>query len=705
MVLLSKINFLIIVFCFLLQYITLTNYISLKIRAVDDCLRYINISNQIVLNFSEQNKDENCDYTYLNKGPCNANDWEKYAPDDFLIKDYEYELKTGIEITFEDFFREQGYMAIDVYFNEYLIKYTDQIFWECKNCYNNKSEIGKFDFGPEEMWRDGISQTFEDAFKFHPTNKSDQPQECVPNFYTFIFKIDDITELYKGGINGPFEIITDYYAFGNESQIIIENKVNYSRYDEELELELINFKQDDIIYAKSNISNSTLSYKNDNNNFIYKICVENKEGQLKGLDPNNGEININTGDCFFETTRINYKLGDNEKKVNITEVKLKISVFKKCPEDTSIYKYCSNNTPIIEEKDFIFQIKINGHPPETTEQTTTLSYSAELTTISTDYSTEQTTTLIDSTEQATNLIELFNKKIILNNINKTEQQELINEIDSAIISHRIDSSLNNLTKGNFEDLILNFENIKYHITSSLNQNVKEYDNISTIDLGECENILKNQNNLTKSDTLIIFKIDVLDNSSIPIVLYQVYHPITKERLNLTNCNNTIDVSYPVNINEKELFKYDPSNDFYSDICRTYTTEFQTDITIKDRQKEYINKNLSLCEEDCIYNNYDLETKKVTCECYIKISFPIISEIKINKDKLMKKFMNIKETINLKIMKCYKLLFTKEGIATNIGSYLLLFIIFIFIVSTIIFPFKSYEILYKKVKNINDQKNK
>ena len=314
MVLLSKINFLIIVFCFLLQYITLTNYISLKIRAVDDCLRYINISNQIVLNFSEQNKDENCDYTYLNKGPCNANDWEKYAPDDFLIKDYEYELKTGIEITFEDFFREQGYMAIDVYFNEYLIKYTDQIFWECKNCYNNKSEIGKFDFGPEEMWRDGISQTFEDAFKFHPTNKSDQPQECVPNFYTFIFKIDDITELYKGGINGPFEIITDYYAFGNESQIIIENKVNYSRYDEELELELINFKQDDIIYAKSNISNSTLSYKNDNNNFIYKICVENKEGQLKGLDPNNGEININTGDCFFETTRINYKLGDNEKK-------------------------------------------------------------------------------------------------------------------------------------------------------------------------------------------------------------------------------------------------------------------------------------------------------------------------------------------------------------------------------------------------------
>ena len=36
-------------------------------------------------------------------------------PDDFLIKDYEYKLKTGIEITFEDWFTEQGYMTIDVF--------------------------------------------------------------------------------------------------------------------------------------------------------------------------------------------------------------------------------------------------------------------------------------------------------------------------------------------------------------------------------------------------------------------------------------------------------------------------------------------------------------------------------------------------------------------------------------------------------------
>ena len=79
MVLFSTIKFLIIVFCFLLQFINLTNYVSLKIRAVDDCVRYINISNQIVLNFSEQNTMEDCDYTFQRRGPCDVNNWEKYA--------------------------------------------------------------------------------------------------------------------------------------------------------------------------------------------------------------------------------------------------------------------------------------------------------------------------------------------------------------------------------------------------------------------------------------------------------------------------------------------------------------------------------------------------------------------------------------------------------------------------------------------------
>ena len=69
MSLFPKIEILIIVFCFF-QYINLTNYISFKLIEVDDCVRYINVSNQIVFNFSRENVI--CDTTFQTKGACDA---------------------------------------------------------------------------------------------------------------------------------------------------------------------------------------------------------------------------------------------------------------------------------------------------------------------------------------------------------------------------------------------------------------------------------------------------------------------------------------------------------------------------------------------------------------------------------------------------------------------------------------------------------
>ena len=63
----------------------------------------------------------------------------------------------------------------------------------------------------------------------------------------------------------------------------------------------------------------------------------------------------------------------------------------------------------------------------------------------------------------------------------------------------------------------------------------------------------------------------------------------------------------------------------NDLCTPATTENGTDITIKDRQNEYINNNLSLCEINCNFSEYDNQKEKVTCECLIKFKLPIISE--------------------------------------------------------------------------------
>ena len=69
--------------------------------------------------------------------------------------------------------------------------------------------------------------------------------------------------------------------------------------------------------------------------------------------------------------------------------------------------------------------------------------------------------------------------------------------------------------------------------------------------------------------------------------------------------------------------------------------------------------MSLCENNCKYTKYDYNTKKVICECFIKINFPLISEIEINKDKLLTNFVNFKNSININVIKCYKQLFDIE----------------------------------------------
>ena len=76
----------------------------------------------------------------------------------------------------------------------------------------------------------------------------------------------------------------------------------------------------------------------------------------------------------------------------------------------------------------------------------------------------------------------------------------------------------------------------------------------------------------------------------------------------------------------------------------------------------------------------------------------ITNIVINKEKLIYNFKNIKNSLNLEIMKCYNILFTKDGLKTNIGNYIILSILLINIVNNILFIFKGYTSLFKIIDN-------
>ena len=287
-----------------------------------------------------------------------------------------------------------------------------------------------------------------------------------------------------------------------------------------------------------------------------------------------------------------------------------------------------------------------------------------------------------------------------------DKDDIINIIQNDILNGNIANLINISKDSETKDLTIKENNILYTITTSDNQNKNENKNESIIKLGECEKKLRKIYNISDNLSLIIFKIDIYEeNLLIPIIEYEVYNPETNKKLDLEHCKGTkISISIPVQINEDNLFKYNSSSDYYNDICFIYTTEKGTDLTLNDRINEYNNNNQSLCESNCDLNGYNNNTKKALCDCEIKLKLPLISEIVINKDKLINNLVNIKNFLNLKIIQCYKVLFTKEGLIYNIGSYIILSIIFIYIISIFIFIFKDYNILINKINKIVGIKN-
>ena len=176
-------------------------------------------------------------------------------------------------------------------------------------------------------------------------------------------------------------------------------------------------------------------------------------------------------------------------------------------------------------------------------------------------------------------------------------------------------------------------------------------------------------------------------------------------MNLSYCKDEfINFNIPVSIDENNLFKYDPNNEYYKDECFPYTNEYGTDILINDRQNEFNNNNLLLCENNCTYNGYDNITKKSKCECLFKSKDIIISEIMNQTNDLYYNFISKEESSNMITMKCVRTLFTKNGLIKNIGSYILLFTILLFIISGILFYKCGYILLEDDINEAIEKRN-
>ena len=90
--------------------------------------------------------------------------------------------------------------------------------------------------------------------------------------------------------------------------------------------------------------------------------------------------------------------------------------------------------------------------------------------------------------------------------------------------------------------------------------------IITMNLGECENILKKDYNISNDDSLYILQIiSEEEGMKIPKIEYEVYYPLIEnnlKKLNLTLCKDIkIEISITLKINGS-LDKYNPKSGTY-----------------------------------------------------------------------------------------------------------------------------------------------
>ena len=277
--------------------------------------------------------------------------------------------------------------------------------------------------------------------------------------------------------------------------------------------------------------------------------------------------------------------------------------------------------------------------------------------------------------------------------------EVLQNIENIFTSEYYDTSY--LDSGNEE--VIEIDKIKIVLTTTSNQKNNDNEDSTSIDFGECENILRDYYNISIVDKIYVKKVDIKqDNMQIPKLEYEVYGKFNGSnlvKLNLSVCGDSkISLIIPVEISES-IDKFNTSSGYFNNICYSSSSEKGTYIPLKDRQNEFVEQNKTICQDDCDLINYNYTTKKVNCSCEIKESSISFSDMHINKTKLYKNFIEIKNIANINILVCYKNLFRKEGLINNIGSYIIIIIFIFHIICIIIFYNKQYHDLKARIKAI------
>ena len=239
---------------------------------------------------------------------------------------------------------------------------------------------------------------------------------------------------------------------------------------------------------------------------------------------------------------------------------------------------------------------------------------------------------------------------------------------------------------------------------------QEDNDISTIDLGKCFDILKD----SFDNPLKILKVDIKsDDLASTFVQYEIYDSITGDKINLNICKDvTIKINVKKKLGDETLniinnlensgYNYLDKNDsFYNDICSTYTSEDGKDVLLSDRYNDiYVHINeMYICQTGCQLISYNTTTEKAECDCKIQQEDIItnLEDISFSKDEIIGAFVGSLQNSNFMVLKCYKLLLNFSKLLLNYGFIIMSVILFSDFVLILIYIFMRRNKIIEIIK--------
>ena len=260
--------------------------------------------------------------------------------------------------------------------------------------------------------------------------------------------------------------------------------------------------------------------------------------------------------------------------------------------------------------------------------------------------------------------------------------------------------------------------------------------LSTIELTECADHLKNYYNISEKEDLIMIKIDKNTTDALVNEVEYYIYDYNGKKLDLSLCKgisitvnspiidaNSIDLDKANDLANQGIDVFNSSDTFFNDLCQPFSSENNSDVTISDRRNDYY-QNVSFCDIECEYEGINFETSNAICNCDAttltktdeeieKAKENVFDDIKnFNMGKLKNVFTSQISLTNIMIFKCYMLFFNFKLNLNNFGFWILGAIIFICFILFLLFfkkgttPIKNLLKLYKANKNeLKNAKNK